>query len=376
MAILAAPAISQAQNDPFSSVRGAATPPPNTANAPEAFSAIRGAAGSGRVGATSASGAAGRSYANGSTGGFASLSQIASLPRTVAPIPITVKPTGLKYLKGKTRVALTGYTLGVIRSGAASAYGGGFGSEQAGRRVSITTALVGVDDAMPAQLADEAYKDLAKRLTDAGFEVIPNDQVQASPIGKLASRGSQTVGEGKISLYAPQYAPIRIGTLALGGLTMPAAGGPNGDAAKALDAIVVNPTMIVDYENIGGSGNRAYSGNASVDAEVRFHLMANSGAMITVTPPPPYKGGWPGSLLMPTQMGTGEQFGIMYETNDKSDDRNLHNAIAMAGLGDIYRQSKVYAVEVDPGRYAALVRAAYAGLNTAIVAEMVKARGA
>jgi hypothetical protein len=39
----------------------------------------------------------------------------------------------------------------------------------------------------------------------------------------------------------------------------------------------------------------------------------------------------------------------------------------------MYRQKKIYAVEVVPDRYAALARAAYQGLNAAIVEAMKKA---
>ncbi len=371
-AIRSAQPAAGAAADPFSTVRSA-RPAPAAGPVPDAFSAMR--ASSNRVGSTGASGAAGRSYSTGSTTGFATLGSIALMPQTVAPLPISVKAANTKYIKGHTRVALTGFTLGVVRSGGASAYAGGAGSTQAGRRVSITTALVGIDDALPAKLADEAYKDLAKRLADAGFEVLPNDRVQASPIGQLASKGAQAVGVNKVSLYAPAYAPIRDGVLGLSAMSLPAGSRLTGEAAKVLDAVIINPVMVVDYENIGGSGTHNYGGNASVDAELRFHVMANSGALVTVTPPPPYKGGWGGTLLMPVQQGTPEPFAVMYETDDRSDDRSLHNAIAMAGLGDIYRQSKVYAAEADPGRYAALVRAAFQGMNTAIVTEMVKARG-
>ena len=117
------------------------------------------------------------------------------------------------------------------------------------------------------------------------------------------------------------------------------------------------------------------SASASINADVRFHLLGGSGALVTVTPPPPYRGGWGASYLMPNNYGSAEPFAIMYEIDDKSDSKGIHNALALAGIGDIYRQSKYYAVEADPGRYAALVRAAYRGINAAIVAEMVKSRG-
>jgi hypothetical protein len=65
----------------------------------------------------------------------------------------------------------------------------------------------------------------------------------------------------------------------------------------------------------------------------------------------------------------------MYEVDDRSDSVAISNALATAGLGSLYRQSQVYAIEVAPERYTALVRAAFQGLNMSIVAELRKARG-
>ena len=66
---------------------------------------------------------------------------------------------------------------------------------------------------------------------------------------------------------------------------------------------------------------------------------------------------------------------MMFDVDDRSDDVALHNTFAELGLGSMYRQSKYYGVEVDPGRYQALARAAYQGLNAALVSEILKARG-
>lgn len=72
--------------------------------------------------------------------------------------------------------------------------------------------------------------------------------------------------------------------------------------------------------------------------------------------------------------GSDELFGVLVQTEDRSDDVGMHNAFAEAGMGSVYRQSLVYAVEADPGRFAALCRAAFQGFNTALVEEIRRAR--
>jgi hypothetical protein len=45
----------------------------------------------------------------------------------------------------------------------------------------------------------------------------------------------------------------------------------------------------------------------------------------------------------------------------------------MLGGGSMYRQNKIYQATADPGRFAALTRAAFQGLNTSLVAGLQQA---
>lgn len=346
--------------DPFGALYA---PPPGTA------------APSTRTGSTGVNTATGGSYAAAQNTGFASLAHMAILPKVVAPLPIRTKEHGGKYLNRTKRVAVPTYALTLVRAGKVSAWGGGWGSESVGRKTSITTVLVGVSDELAAQLADEAYKDLSKRLADAGFEVIPVEQVLADPdIARIKTYGTKT-GEEALTTYSPSYAPLRAWAPFMPPMAGAGASMAYGKATKTLDAIIISPGMSIDYQQLESSGNRTYAGNAFADAKVHFGIGQGSGANLIVWPAPPYKGGWPSSILMDKPSGSDEPFGIMYETDDKSDSVALQRAFASLG-SNMYRQSKYYAVEVEPNRYAALVRAAFQGLNASIVAELKKKNGA
>ena len=81
----------------------------------------------------------------------------------------------------------------------------------------------------------------------------------------------------------------------------------------------------------------------------------------------------PGAFTMKPH-GSPEPFAVMVKAGDRSDSKGLHNALVEAGFGSLYRQSLVYAVEADPGRFAALSRAAFQGYNAALVEEIRRAR--
>ncbi|HYE42059.1 MAG TPA: hypothetical protein VEA15_01590 [Caulobacteraceae bacterium] len=333
---------------------------------------------SSRTGSTSVSGSAGRSYAGASESGVVSMASLSLLPRQVAPMAFKLKGWNAKFLTGRPRIAVPTYTLAVVRAGRASAFGGGAGSEMAGRRASLTTALVGVSDEMAGRLAEEANKDLIQRLTAAGFDVVPQEQVRAhADMARLQSLGPNARGANGLSLYAPAAAPLVAGgPFASNPMGMAKASMVFNDLSAELDAVILNPALAVDYQQLESTGRRTFVGSAHVGARVLFSVLPQSGVHFLYGKRRGLGGGMGGNLVLQAAQGSDEQFGLMYEVDDRSDSVALHNAFAMAGLGSVYRQSKAYAVEVHPDRYAALVRAAYQGMNAAIVEEVRRARAA
>src|SRR5690554_5789022 len=104
----------QGQTDPFGTLYGGQDQP------------------SSRTGATSVSGSVGRSYAGAGEQGVQSMASLSLLPKAVAPMALKLKGWNAKFLSGRPRIAVPSYTLAVVRSGQATAFGGGAGSEIAG----------------------------------------------------------------------------------------------------------------------------------------------------------------------------------------------------------------------------------------------------
>lgn len=372
-AVCSAGSIALAQVDPFANIpvprpktaapAGATPAAPANPNAPR-----------NRVGFTGVEQAVGRGYAGAQTTGSASTLQIRTLPKTVAPIPVALKATSARNLAGRPRIAAPTYALALVRQGEIRASSAGQGSELAPRATKISTILVGVDDALAQQLADEAHADLIRRLTAAGFDVVPPSEVQASKeMARLAVVGDRIKGQNDWMVYAPKAAPLRSGH-AYSKAVMAASGAAIvfNDASVEMNAVMISPYLAIDYASYEGSGNRTYAGSASAAMNVRFRV-ANAGANFLYGRDKG-KGGGIYGFLNGEPTGSSEPFGVLFEVDDRSDDVAINNAFATMGLGSIYRQSKYYGVEAVPDRYAALVRAAFQGLNQSIVAEIQKAR--
>ena len=321
-----------------------------------------------QIGSQRAESAVGRSYAASKTDGNGDLASIARLPGTVAAMPLQAKPANLKWMKGRTRVAVASWGLFVVRSGSVSSYAGGFGSSMMGRRSTIQTALIGVSDELAQSLASEAYDDLTARLKAAGFEVTPYAELQAKAgFAAVATGGAKVMTFGQ-PLYSPPDKPLKAGAPFFKATEV------NAWSAIVDDGLVVlNPTMGVDYNELAGSGTHNYGSSASTSATVHFSVQKNAGAFVLLKPPPPYRGVWGAALGTDTPVGSDEAFAVMSPAGDKSDSALLANGMALAGLGSMYRQKNIYAVEVSPVRYAALVRSAFQGLNTSMVEQLLKA---
>jgi hypothetical protein len=372
----------QAQVDPFASIpvpqaRPPASPPggPGAGVGATASAAAPRPAQPNRTGFTGVETAVGRSYAGAQTSGFASTAQIRTLPKYAPPLTLSCKVNTGKVLNARPKLAIPTYAVALVRQGSIRASAMGQGSDIQQRATSISTVLIGVDDAVGAQIAEAGYADLVKRLRVAGYDVVDAAALQASrEIGRLSLVGLQTKGTNDWFVYAPKAAPLREGhpfsKAVLGGSK---ASIVLNDVSADEDAIIVTPQLVLDYARYETTGNSKYTGSAAAGMELRFRL-SQSGAIFENGAVKGKGGGFGGSLMCdPT--GTDEPFAVMFEIDDKSDDVGIHNAFAQLGLGSLYRQSKYYGVEAVPERYAALARAAYEGFNSTLVAEIQKARG-
>ena len=316
-------------------------------------------------GSQSATATSSTNYANSGATGDMTMEQLRALPREVPILTVPLKAQFVRFFAGKRRVYVPSFSLMITQSGAASAYSGGSGSSDNARQSEIQTTLSGVTDDLGVSLADEAYRDLVTRIQQAGYEV-----VTTPPPGSPAPIGTTATSFSGQPVYGPRNAPLTPGMpwLKLGGNTgtafnsLVARGNPAGE-----DLIVLMPGMGIDYEDMQSSGRHVYGSSAEVGTRLRFHIMGFSGAFFALHSPQPYNAYWNGNFLLENGSGTDEPFAVMTQTGDKSDSRALHTGLALLGVSSRFKVKKIYEVQAEPGRFAALTRAAFQGLNASLV---------
>lgn len=170
-----------------------------------------------------------------------------------------VKPV----FKKKSKAVIAGYQVSFVTHNKASAYAGGGG----GARATMETYLGNVDYALMQQIADEAHATFAKKLAEAGIEVVPMEQVKASANFQAlettpfsAAQPYKVNFEGADLIVVPATGfPLWFNQY--DGLN---AAGNKGKKnlkhlnalAKEFDAAVLQPSMAVDFAYLDTSGGQ------------------------------------------------------------------------------------------------------------------------
>jgi hypothetical protein len=293
------------------------------------------------------------------------MEQLRALPREVPALTVPLKGQTVRFFAGKRRIYVPSFSLMITQSGEAKAYAGGSGSSDNARASEIQTTLTGITDDLGVSLAGEAYADLVTRLQQAGYEV-----VTAPPAGSPALIGTTATSFTGQPVYGPSAAPLTPGMpwLKAGVSTgtsfnsLVGRGNPDGE-----DLIVLMPGMGIDYESLQSSGSHVYGATAEVGTRLRFHIMGFSGAWFALHSPQPYNAHWNGYFYVENGSGTDEPFAVLTQTGDKSDSRALHTGLALLGVSSRFKQKKIFEAQAEPGRFAALTRAAFQGLNASLV---------
>jgi hypothetical protein len=258
----------------------------------------------------------------------------------------------------------------------------------------LTTSLAGVDEATLRKLSEEAYQDLISRLKAANIPLVPDDRLKAA----MATTGVElapgnaditrigagiTIGQSVKKAYAAfgaESAPViaglhnpgnPTGAPGLGAISM---NGKLGNAAKAEKAVLVLPSLVIDFAKTDAKGGRDFMGreSAGIDSSLAFTVSAVSSATLLasagdgrfVSP------GWlrmTKDLTVPTPFATvakGEGAVRALSVSTVTDSNYIDRD---AARGD--------AVVVNVPVWTGLVRQAYGDFNAAMVAELRKARG-
>jgi len=342
----------------------------------------------GQGGGQSVDAAAGRSYAGSAMQSGMTLEQISALPADIPPLAVQLKADNPGALAARPRIAIPSYGIAFIQAGDIKGYAAGRGSSIAQRSVRIKVALAGLDDADYRMLADEAYADLLRRLQAAGIDAVGHarmvgaagyDQVARVSGNRVSDEGHITGrAEQKWTVYGADDAPLVKGMAMETGFA--AVAGSQAvlklvDVGVDLDAVVVQPLLVVDFAHMESSGSSMFTSRANASAGLGFTLHSHSRVDVNYAQRKGLGNIW-GPLSLEQGVYSDEPFAVLRKVSANDADQSFYQAAMAAGWGSMFKQSEVYAAEVAKARYMGLVRAAYAGFNSAIVAQAGQAHHA
>jgi len=219
-----------------------------------------------------------------------SLQAYAISPADIATADIRklVDVKSLKAAKAAKRVAVPGYrviftTRSKVTARAEDWLGGVGGGRSSGAKASMEVFLGNVDFPMLQTIVDKAYADFLEELKAGGIEVVPMEQIAASPnFQKLKITGSteakpytKTSRDRKSDylVVSPTAIPLWF-TNWDGDVSDQGMNQSNTKAvmalAKELDALLLFPILHVDFASLGGSGGK-FARRASVTAKAAIY---------------------------------------------------------------------------------------------------------
>lgn len=171
------------------------------------------------------------------------------------------------YFKGFSSVILPSYNLTFITATQATAVGGGAASR-------LNKVLYGVDEAAMRRMADEAHADLRYQFAAAGIPVASNETAQAmvaasgialqpGNVDMFKSSGggitlNQSLRRSWVSVgpkNAPMLVPFKpdLNNTSGSNYTVQAKANETMGKGQADGAMIVVPTLVLDFANVGGS---------------------------------------------------------------------------------------------------------------------------
>jgi hypothetical protein len=206
------------------------------------------------------------------------------------PLSIEMVGNNAALFKGHANFAVPTYHVNFVTSHQATAVA------SISARARLAMVLVGPDETIMRRLTDEAYADLRAQFTAAGLpllseadtktvaaemELVPGNMDKAPPIsgftiGKSNRRGWVTFGPGAapaMTAFRNMSSPNGM-TTGFAGLAASKMNKPAG----VLDAIVIVPSLTVDFANLTASTGSNFLGRstASVGGTVGFSVLAGS----------------------------------------------------------------------------------------------------
>lgn len=300
-------------------------------------------------------------------GSAAALTPSGALAQSLPPLPIALKTTSGGILKDRPSVAVGTYGFNYFLASKTSASGGW------GAQVALATLLNGLDDATAQRVVDEGHDDLMAQLKAAGLDVVPSADTQAAlaAAGVTYTPNNRLKGEGTIDgkstrkwmAVGAKAAPLIPGSSGEAQALMAAIKSqkPLAKASAALNAVMLNPVMWLDYISIQSSGRRVYSNAASIKSGVRLSVVAPQSSVWPTAANA--RGQWVGARMDMTKT---------VESPYVIADRELGAGGTPGGLAAYIGEARGDLVHLNLPLWEAAVRSAYQGYNAAITAEAVK----
>lgn len=260
-------------------------------------------------------------------------------------------------------------------------------------RSRLTATLAGVSEQQMRSLTEEAYADFKSQLAAAGFTPLPASEVQAAVVASGSKQAPDnreikgissgiTIGKSIRKAYAAfgaAEAPMIDGQHSA---TPPGAGGilssfgaanKLGDATKKLNAVMLSPSLVIDFADSDAKNGRDFLGRkrAMTSSDIGFTIAStsrvglstamNNGRAVT-----------PGNMLLSKDYRTDKPFATV--ATGEGAVRALSVATVTDSNYNVQETARGDVVAVDVAAWEPLVRDAYRAFNAAIVAELKKAQ--
>ncbi|MBT4161974.1 MAG: hypothetical protein HOE54_11760 [Gammaproteobacteria bacterium] len=272
------------------------------------------------------------------------------------------------------RVAFTVQTKTSARSMA------GLDNSRGSITTSMTVALAGITNETMQRITDHAYEDYLTRLIEAGFDVVPFDEIQQTSgykqIKFIKGLYSKNILGTAFAVKTPTGMPLfwdfgnPIGNAGFG------MGQPYNRISSETNSTVIIPTLVVNFAEMTSSGRSFLATSAKVGAEMGITLSKMTMHHLRIGDPRVSTAvKFMATPKLKETLSISGDFGEMLDGGQGYDDRALNGLLSM-GMGTALssRVAESRIVKADPGVYSTLALQALATGNAMFVGALADAR--
>ncbi len=297
--------------------------------------------------------------------------------------PSYLKTKQLKKLKKypDKRLAIPVYRVAFTVQTAASAHSmAALDRDYGGVSTSMTVSLAGVSSDTMQAITDRAWRDFQQRLVDEGFELVPMEEIE------------QTEGYGKIKFTRGLYSKNILGTAyaVYSPSTMPLFwdfGHPIGNAGFSIgtefneisrdtNALLVIPTLVVNFVEMESSGRSMVARSASVNAEMGMSLLDMSQVHLRIGHPKMATAvDFLGGMSLKDNLNVAGDYGTLVKGSNNYNDQALMGLMSQGmgtALSSTVRESRI--VQADPMKYSEVALQALGSGNAMFAAALKDAQ--